>query len=615
MKKLVLKSIIGIALLSSSLIGCNNGLSYTGNEWYITGYGSYIKGANQSTEGGIKLEKQEKADDGYSETFFLNDVDFKIGDSLKFVNKNKSIKLKDKYNKESSSFKGNNVEIYEENNVQSLDILKSGKYNIKLNVGGDVKIEITNGTDTSDNKNNQVPTNKTISLLEHGDYHAALNEKDGQVGILKYASFIKNTMNDTLEDDILLSNGDLWQGSYESNVNYGQMLNEFTQELNYSCFNLGNHEFDWGQENIALNQSRINVPYLGANIVNFKTQEYVDYVQPFTIVEREDVKVGVIGTIGVGQWNSITSTMVDDIDFLNTFKTTQKVSDRLRTEFGCHAIVLVTHEPTSTSAASDFYKLGKPSSVTGERYIDAVFFGHDHSATKGLIGASTLKVPYANSGNNGTSLAHITLNIVDGRVESGESELLRPDASTLNEDEQTKAILNKYCTNEIKAKAIEVVGQASSVFASNSEAPNLMAKAVSDYVSNQGVNIDVAVVNVARAEIPSGDVRYCDLSDSFPFFNSIVVMSASGDDIKAVVKNNYSYMPTVKTFDSNKNYIVATYDFVAYHKSLSRTYDNFHSFSVKNTFDIYPVDILTNYWKGAGGPLNPEDYTGPNYQI
>ena len=595
----------------SSLTGCNKGPVYTGNEWFISGYGSYVSGSYYSTEGGLKLNKLESPKDGYSESFSLNNVELKIGDSLSFSNKNKSIIIKDQY-QEGGSFSTKNMFICEDGTV---DVLKSGKYNISIDVGSNALVSITNGEGTADNLNPAIPSNATISLFEHGDYHAAINEKGNQVGILKYASFIKEQMELTEEDDILLSNGDLWQGSYESNVNKGQMLNEFTEVLDYDCFNLGNHEFDWGQENIALNQSRIKVPYLGANIVDLKTEKPVNYVQPFTIVERGDVKIGVIGVIGETQWNSITSTKVDDVKFLKSVDVAKKYSDRLRTEFGCHVIVLVTHAETSTSAASETYKLVKNSEITKQRYVDAIFFGHDHVPARGIISPTNYRVPYGNSGNNGRALAHITLNIENGKVTECASESLVPDSSTLTEDQEVKAILDKYTTAEVKTKANEVVGTASGTFQQNNEAPRLMAKAVSDYVVSQGQQIDIAVVNVARDVFGPNQVTYSELSDAFPFFNNIVVMEAAGEDIKAVANSNYFYLPEVKAIEAGKKYRIATYDFVAYHKSLSREYDNFHGFSVKAEFEKYPVDILRDYWKASTLPLNPGDYIGNHYTL
>ena len=394
------------------------------------------------------------------------------------------------------------------------------------------------------------------------------------------------------------------------------MLNEVTEYLNYDCFNIGNHEFDWGQVNIANNEAHSSVPFLGANIVNYATKQSVDYLQPFTIVERNGVKVGIIGVIGPAQWTSITSKMVNDIEFASIEDVAKKYSDRLRDEFKCEVVALLNHSATEVGAASVAWALTKNSEKTGQKYVDAFFFGHDHTASAGSVRPTTIKAPYTNSGNNGHTLGHITLDIEDGKVKdmSGTSSVIYPDG-TYSEDLGVKEIIDKYATSEVKAKAEEVVGSAVDGFSSDSEAPNLMAKSIYEYVKGNGTDVDMVFVNTGRATIPSGDVTYTLLSDVFPFFNKIVVMNANGSDIKSAARSGGYYMPTVLTIDPARNYRVATYDYEAYHMSLSRNYDYFHGFSVIKEYNKYPADILADYWKTFSTPLNANDYKGEHFTV
>lgn len=601
-------------IVMTFLSSCKQDANFSNKEWFISGYGSFVNGRINSSLGGIKLNKLDKPHEGYSESFGVTDLDLKVGDSLYILSKNDTVRLKN-YNSEIGSFTTKNVSLYEENNKVCVDILKTGKYNFTLDVNSsNTMLSITNGTGTTDNLNPVIPANETISIFENGDYHAAIHEKSNQVGLLKYATFVKQSMLETEEDDILISNGDLWEGNYESNANYGQMLNHVIKELNYEAFNLGNHEFDWGIDNIRERQQEVKIPYLGANIVNYKTKELVDFVQPFTIVERGDVKVGIIGVIGVSQWTSILSTYVDDIEFTDVETCAKKYSDRLKTEFGCHVVVLMNHDGTDASILSPYYELCKTSPISGATYCDAFIFGHDHISAKGYIDSSTNKGPFVNSGSNGAALGHINLDIKNGKVVNSFSELLHP-SSDLSEDIPTKIVYDTYCDVYVKAKAKEVVGRASASFTKYATAGNLMCKAIYDYLFAKGIDVDIVIVNGARAYINAGDVTYSLITDAFPFFNHIIVMSTSGADIKSVGRNNNVFMPRIVNFNSSSNYTIATYDYLAFHKSTSRTYDKFHSFSVKNTFTDYPSDILAEYWKQFTTALNPSNYNDYHYSL
>lgn len=602
------------SILLAFLTSCGSDpVTYEGNEWYISGFGSFVNGEINSYLGGVKLVKSEKAASGYNETYVLKDYDFKAGDSLYLTTKNDGYRVSSISN--SASFTTKNAFINEQDGLKSIDIVKSGKYTIQVDVsGGNVVASIVNGTGTTDNLNPVIPTDQTISIFENGDYHAAISEKENEIGIFKYASFVKDEMNKTEEDDLLLSNGDLWQGRYESNVNHGQMLNEVAEYMNYEAFNIGNHEFDWGQENIKNNQARTKMPFLGANIVDYNTKRLVNYLQPYTVIERNDVKIGVIGVIGVSQWTSITSTQVDDISFEKILDVAKKYSDHLKGDLGCHVVVLLNHDKTNTMPTSDAWKLTQESPKTGKRYVDAVFFGHDHNSASGYLFQGDDRIPYANSGNNGVRLAHISLNINNGIVSSGESSVIAPSGE-YSEDQGVKTIFDKYVTEDIKNKAQEVVGTASNNFSMETQAPNLMCKSIYEHVKANGSDVDFVLNNTGREYIPAGEVNYTQLSDAFPFFNKIVIMRASGSDIKSTAKSGGFYMPNIITIDSSKTYIVATYDYLAYHKSSTRQYDYFESFSVIKEYDKYPLDILTDYWKGQTSPLNSADYSGEHFIV
>ena len=94
---------------------------------------------------------------------------------------------------------------------------------------------------------------------------------------------------------LILSGGDLWTGPAVSAVTHGEAMVDVMNTLGYSAAAIGNHDFDYGVENLKLRASQANFPLLSANLLDGKTGETPGFAHAFTILDVNGVKVGVIG--------------------------------------------------------------------------------------------------------------------------------------------------------------------------------------------------------------------------------------------------------------------------------------------------------------------------------
>ncbi len=461
----------------------------------------------------------------------------------------------------------------------------------------------------------------TIDLYANGDQHGVINETRynsyyNSPSFGKFVTYTKTQMSNCA-NPILISNGDLWQGSYESNFNYGNLLTDAINEAGYSCMTVGNHEFDWGQEVLKENAERSEIPFLAANIVYYGTDTLLEYTEPYTVVKTDcGLKVGVVGVIGTDQWSSITSTYVQDLEFTDPETAIKKYSDILRVDEGCEIVVASFHQGTSDSTTA-IANCGKTSSVSGKPYIDAAFTSHDHSYTDGYSGG----VPYANSGCNLADLSHIQLKYNAGDVSCTKCENLMTFTSktgNYKEDEGVKAIADSYLTDDIVSKGQRVAGTLSGDFSRYGEAPNMMAEAMYNYAQACGYDVCLAMVNNGRADLTSGTVTYANLSSTFPFFNKTVIMEATGKDILSEAGYTYYYSAnTTQTIENStsKKYLIAVYDYLAYHMTTSSTsgrrYYNYfyYGFTVKAELETYPYDYLYDYMTSQSGTIKSTDYS------
>lgn len=615
------------ALFMFLMSGCKSNVPPSNEKYFLIGAGSFINGANWDIKSGLEFQVEDNSNKKISKLYSLKDEQFQIGDTFRIVNSKGDILSKDVYTIKEGSFASNNVKFDELNpNKNQVDILYSGKYDINLSIlnNGSVSISVDNSSGTLKNTNESFQGNETIDFYANGDLHGmTLETKEGSItypSIASYIGYAKSQIQNTGEDtSLLISNGDLWQGSLASNSNYGMMMNEIFDKAGYETFTFGNHEFDWGVDKIASNQSyTTNMEYLGANIVYKDTQEMVDFASPYKIVIKNGVKIGIIGVIGKAQITSITSTYVLNIEFLDTVEVIKKYSDKLRTVFNCDLVIACFHEGTSGVETSIRNYLSKNSTVSGRRYLDGAFSAHDHTyAVKNVN-----RVPIVNSGKNGRFLSHFSLNINNGVVTCNVKEILgnNPSSSSISliyefeEDQETLDIVNRYYTDEIKEKGETILTTLENEFDYRTSAPNLMAKAMFETIEKTGYDIDVSIVNQGRQSLSQGDLTYYNLLSCFPFFNKTVVFKVKGSDlIKVSSYNCYSDNPF--DIDVNKEYTVATYDYIAYHQNQYREYDNFSSINPIFEYSIYPVDLLAAYIKDKNTSLNNADFTGTNYNF
>lgn len=616
-------SIITIPFLILSLLSissCTGGVKLN-QQWFVIGYGSYIEGNNWTTESGVQLSKTETND--YEEFFVANDVDFSAGDSFIITNEDQSITLQENdYLQGNNSFSNKNIYLYDANDQIQVDVIKTGKYNISLALESNRYIlNITNGTGTTPYDPLDKPSEPiAIDFFANGDHHGVtidtIDDNMHYPDIEKYIAYLKSLGESTLNEDVFISNGDLWQGTLQSNANFGAMLNEIIESAGYSSFTLGNHEFDWGQDIIRNNQAKTSVSFLGANIVKKEDGKLVDYVQPYRIVEKSGLRIGIIGVVGAAQIEDILSTNVSDIDFTSAAEAVKSNSDRLRSEFNCDMVIASFHDGTSSVETDIRATLSYSSPVSGKRYVDGVFTAHDHSFANKVVN----QIPILNSANNGNYVAHFSLEYDEGRVSClsrnifGNSESHKSMIYNFEgDDDDTRMIIDEYYTDELKTKAASVAGVLDYSFSKSLEAPNMMAKAMFQYANELDYDVCLAMVNNARSNLPAGEVTYTDLFSAFPFTNKTIIMNVKGSDLR-LSSGNYVYSNAPFTIDNGKTYLIAVYDYLAFHQNSKREYDYFKNRDVVSSLLKYPVDLVYDYMREEETIL-ASDYIGNNFSF
>lgn len=441
------------------------------------------------------------------------------------------------------------------------------------------------------------------------DLHGKFDDTSEQIGVDELSTYLRNAR-DTKSNAVFLAAGDMWQGSSESNLTYGQILTDWMNELDFTAMAVGNHDYDWGENHLEANAETAAFPFLAINIYERASNTRVPYCDASVMVDQGEVQIGIIGAIG-DCYSSISSDKTEDIYFKVGNELTALVkaeSQRLR-QAGADFIVYILHDGygnsrsgfTTASQLKSYYDV-----ALSDGYVDLVFEGHTH---QGYVIEDEHGVYHLqNRGDNkgGISHAEVAINSITLQSEVKKAELVSTYAyQSLDDDPLVDKLLNKYSSTI--SKADKVLGNNGSY--RNSDA--ICAKVAELYyqlgVATWGKDYNIVLgggfLNTRSPyKLTAGPVKYGDLQMVLPFDNQIVLCSVKGRYLSSKFFNNDNYFiyygdygASIKNnIDYNATYYVVVDTYTAQYK--------YNNLTVVEEYDptVFARDLLADYIAGGG---------------
>lgn len=394
------------------------------------------------------------------------------------------------------------------------------------------------------------------------DFHGATQLSDDyycEIGLSKMSTVFKQFARENTS--FFLSSGDIFQGTIESNTNRGEYVTRAFNIMGLDATSIGNHEFDWGVEWITKNAEIANFPFLGANIKEKSTGYLIEGVQPSTIIERDGLKVGVIGTIGPAQYNTITYQYVAEYEFENEYNHVVSQAQYLR-DNGADVVILAAHDGYNSS---DFGILKKD--MIDEAKIDMVIAGHTHQKQ-----ASTYtrddgqNVPLIQAYSSGTAFGHVNFTFDKETKELTLNTYAVENFNTYKNVEDDPEIVELYKNNfDVDDLKVEEICEAKNEL-SEKTVGIIAATAIYEKIRSMDAykNYDIVAAfnNDGRSNIEKGMVNFEELFAALPFDNEIIIYEVSSNYI------NRSYYYTQTGFNKSISYTgkryVAGIDYIAY---------------------------------------------------
>lgn len=376
-----------------------------------------------------------------------------------------------------------------------------------------------------------------IVILYTNDVHCAVDADIGYAGLAAY----KNWVQEKTPYVALVDCGDAWQGDAIGAVSRGEYLVDIMNQVGYDFAVLGNHEFDYGMEQLSTLLEKSEAQYLGCNIrYTGQGTSAVSALKPYEIVSYGDTDVAFVGVLTPESIVKSTPAYFMDeagefvYDFCGgsgeaLYAQVQKTVDECRAEGADHVVVLAHLGDDEGSAPFRSTDL-----IAGTNGIDAVLDGHSHSVlpcdvVKNKDGDKVLL------SSTGTGLANIGQLVITagGDITAGLiGDFPDRDAET---DAFVKGIQSQY-----EAELEQVVAHTDVALTTVSESGIRLVRSretnLGDFCADAYrtmAGADIAFVNGGgiRADIAAGDITYGDLIAVHPYGNTLCVAEVTGQEI------------------------------------------------------------------------------------
>lgn len=246
-------------------------------------------------------------------------------------------------------------------------------------------------------------TNDTHSCIFPLNKHLADTMLAGRGGFIRRAEMVRRERGKH-PDLLLFDSGDFSQGSpyyslYKGDVEVGLM-----NLMRYDAATIGNHEFDFGVENMARLFKKADFPIVCANY-DFTGTALEGIVKPYVVLKRGGLKIGVFG-LSPQLDGLVMAETCAGVKYNDPVKAANDVAKLLKEQEKCDIVVCLSH------LGWDIIGIDDTELMRQTRNIDIVLGGHSHSYFNEMEYVKDLdgrEIPNDQNGKHGIYVGKITV--------------------------------------------------------------------------------------------------------------------------------------------------------------------------------------------------------------
>ena len=404
-----------------------------------------------------------------------------------------------------------------------------------------------------------------IVILHVNDIHCGLNDTIGYDGFKLYYNELKSKYKNVITVDV----GDHVQGGTLGALSDGSAIINVMNKVGFDVAILGNHEFDYGVEQLSKLGDNITSKYICSNFCYHKNKTTI--FEPYKIIEIGEKKIAFIGlltpltltkTYLIGVYDEDGKLLYDFLEGEENkllYETLQKYIDEVRNK-GSDYVILLTHMGMSVEQykSEDF--------LSNLKNVSAILDGHTHKIYNVTSKDKDGKDIYiAQTGTKLQSVGKLTIKS-DGSITSEIIEEIPEPNNKTNAIKVTRSNKERWVDKEISEFIDEqwkeyenelflVIGHSNIDFIVRPDEGEshvvecrykecTLGNFICDAI-REGENGDISIYNggSVRTNLKKGNITKSQIIDVLPFFNNILVKQVTGQNILDALEFGVSKYP------------------------------------------------------------------------
>ena len=418
------------------------------------------------------------------------------------------------------------------------------------------------------------PDKASLTIYCTSDVHGTLfdydlkRDKEAPSSLANVSEYMKEARKaENSSGIILLDNGDFLQGqpsNYYANfidTNNVNIVAQIMNYLQYDAASIGNHDIEAGHPVYDKIVNQFRFPWLSANTINTQTGE--PYFKPYTVIERNGIKIAILGmtTPGIPKW--LPRYLWNGLEFADMIETANKWVSIIQEKEKPDVLIGLFHSGVDYNYAGENENTPKNENagvlvaqqVDG---FDVVILGHDHREfVEEITNNAGHKVVIFNPKSHATFLGKITIDLTkdgDRYNKTYQTELIK-----LADIAKDTAYINKF-TPELDAIKTFVNMPLGEFTAPLSGRDGLFGpSAFTDFIHNAQLSVtdaDISFSTVLQMDalIKAGVITMRDMFNLYSYENGLYTMTFSGAEIDKYLE--YAYSLQYNTMKSENDHLL-----------------------------------------------------------
>ena len=256
---------------------------------------------------------------------------------------------------------------------------------------------------------------QSISEATHGEYEGKvviLHSNDVHGALEGYANMagLRDRFRDEGAEVILVDDGDFSQGSAYVNVYKGKSAVDMMNRVGYDIVGLGNHDFDFGYQNLVDNLKDARFKVICSNV--FGPDGAPIYDASYVYTTRGGLRIAFFSMDTPETMTKSNPAKLGDVKFATGdtfFDIARSMVDEYKHNQGCSLLICLTHLGTDV-ASMPYTSYNLYEKVAG---IDFIIDGHSHTIFSSYDG-----LPIQQTGTKFQEIGVIVIDEASGRIEA-----------------------------------------------------------------------------------------------------------------------------------------------------------------------------------------------------